>query len=292
MSDADERFEFDGVAPRREYGVVAIAVACVAAAVLATALIPAAASVGLGDAPAESLIPLPAGAENRSGGGSGPPGSGASDFGALNVGNSTSVGGPIGEGGESPYRSQDTEVHFRVRSQESNYWRTGAFDTYTGSGWSRSGPSDATAPVRGEETRYRVELVQSASAAPTVWRPTDLERAEGVSLTEGGLARADDPGFAREREQVAHVFDVLIPQRIVETEFLLQPRDVRRVRVLTQSRCDRIQRPHPEHDEQKCHHREQNRDREQEALEEVPPAAHTISPADCLYHGVPCIRII
>ncbi|QLH79574.1 hypothetical protein HZS55_20760 [Halosimplex rubrum] len=192
MSDADERFEFGETAPTREYGVAALAVACVVAAILATALIPAAASVGLGDAPAESLIPLPAGAENRSGDGAGPPESGGSGFGALNVGNSTSVGEPIGEGGGNPFRSQDTEVHFRVRSQDSNYWRTGAYDTYTGSGWSRSGPSDATAPVRGEETRYRVELVQAASAAPTVWRPTDLERAAGVSLTEGGLARAND----------------------------------------------------------------------------------------------------
>jgi transglutaminase-like putative cysteine protease len=192
MSDADERFEFDEAAPTREYGIAALAVVCVVAAVLATALIPAAASVGLGDAPAESLIPLPAGAENRSDGSSGPSGSGGSGFGALNVGNSTTVGEPVGGSGGSPFRSQDTEVHFRVRSQESNYWRTGAYDTYTGSGWSRSGPSDATAPVRGSETRYRVELVQSASAAPTVWRPTDLERADGVSLSEGGLARADD----------------------------------------------------------------------------------------------------
>ncbi|WP_135365472.1 transglutaminase family protein [Halosimplex halophilum] len=193
MSDADERFEFGEAAPTREYGVVALAAACVVAAVLATALIPAAASVGLGDAPAESLIPLPPGAAERAGEeGNGAAGASASGFGALNVGDSTSVGGPVGERGESPFRSQDTEVHFRVRSQESNYWRTGAYDTYTGSGWSRSGPSDATAPVEGEETRYRVELVQSASAAPTVWRPTDLERAEGVSLTEGGLARADD----------------------------------------------------------------------------------------------------
>ncbi|QPV62074.1 hypothetical protein I7X12_15165 [Halosimplex litoreum] len=192
MSDADERFELGEAAPTREYGVAALAVACVVAAVLATALIPAAASVGLGDAPAESLIPLPAGAENRSGDGAGPPGAGGGGFGALNVGNSTTVGEPVGESGGSPFRSQDTEVHFRVRSQESNYWRTGAYDTYTGSGWSRSRPSDATTPVRGSETRYRVELVQSASAAPTVWRPTGLERAEGVSLTDGGLARADD----------------------------------------------------------------------------------------------------
>jgi len=194
MSDADERFEFDEAAPTREYGVVTLAVVCIVAAILATALIPAAASVGLGSPPAESLIPLPPGAENRSGdGGSGASGTGGgSGFGALNVGNSTSVGGPIGESGASAFRSQDTAVHFRVRSQESNYWRTGAYDTYTGSGWSRSGPSDATAPIRGDETRYRVELVQSASAAPTVWRPTALERAEGVSLTEGGLARADD----------------------------------------------------------------------------------------------------
>ncbi|WP_123537116.1 transglutaminase domain-containing protein [Halosimplex salinum] len=195
MSDADERFEFAGDAPTREYGSVALAVACVVAAVLATALVPAATSVGLGDAPAESLVPLPPGAEGSSGDGSdGSAGSGAgagNGFGALNVGEETSVGGSIGDGDGSPFRSQDTAVHFQVRSEESSYWRTGAYDTYTGQGWSRSGPSDATSPIDGEQVRYRVELAQSAQSAPTVWRPTSLDDAEGLELTDGGLARAD-----------------------------------------------------------------------------------------------------
>jgi len=191
MSGADEPSEGNDAGFAREYGSVGLVVACVVAVVLATALIPAASSVGLGGAPAESLVPIPAGAEETAGGDGG--GGQGGGFGALNVGNETSVGGPIGQGGENAFRSQDTEVHFQVRSEESSYWRTGAYDTYTGDGWARSGPSDATAPVEGRAVQYRVELARSASSVPTVWRPTSLDQANGLELTGGGLAQADGP---------------------------------------------------------------------------------------------------
>ncbi|MFC7195831.1 transglutaminaseTgpA domain-containing protein [Halosimplex aquaticum] len=153
--------------------------------------VPAAVSVGLGGAPAESLIPLPPGAAEGSAGGSAAGVRTGDGFGALNLGNQTSVGGSLGQSDGNPFRSQNTEVHFTVRSQESSYWRTGAYDTYTGDGWARSGPSDATAPVEGRQVSYRVKLARPTSTAPTVWRPTSVTQAEDLALTDGGLARAN-----------------------------------------------------------------------------------------------------
>ncbi|WP_415382937.1 transglutaminase domain-containing protein [Halosimplex sp. TS25] len=194
MSDSDERFEFAGDAADREYGSVALVAGCIVAVILATTLIPAAASVGLGGAPAESLIPVPPGADQRSGGGNSGGGFGTGDgFGALNLGNRTSVGGSLGESDGNPFRSQNTEVHFQVRSEESGYWRTGAYDTYTGDGWSQSGTSDATAPVEGRQVRYRVDLARPTTSAPAVWRPLRVDGPDSLELTDGGLARADEP---------------------------------------------------------------------------------------------------
>ncbi|WP_459194839.1 DUF3488 and transglutaminase-like domain-containing protein [Halosimplex sp. J119] len=193
MSGGDERFEFAGDAPAREYGSVALVVGCLVAVVLATALVPAAVSVGLGDAPAESLIPMPPGAEERSAAESAVTGAGTGDgFGALNLGDRASVGGSLGDSNGNPFRSQNTEVHFQVRSEESSYWRTAAYDTYVGDGWTQSGESDATAPVDGRQVSYRVELARSTTSAPTVWRPESVEGANGLELTDGGMARSNE----------------------------------------------------------------------------------------------------
>ena len=192
MSEGDERIERESDAPARDYGSVALAVVCVVAVILATALVPAASSVGEGGAPAESLVPLPPGAEGESEGTGDGSGVGTGDgFGALNAGEQTSVGGSLADAEGNPFRSQDTERHFLVRSEESSYWRTAVYDTYTGDGWSKSEPSDATAPVDGRGVSYRVELAKSATSLPTIWRPTGLDEAEGLELTEGGLARAE-----------------------------------------------------------------------------------------------------
>jgi len=174
----------------RDYGSVVLVVACVAAVVFATALVPFVLAGEGGASPAESLIPVLAGENAAAGSGGG----GSSGFGALNVGDSQSVGGPIGATDATdgnPFRSQNATIHFEVRSQESSYWRTGAFDSYTGGGWTQSGTSDTRSPIDGRQVRYRVELMQSATSAPTVWRPTALEESGDLSLTDGALARAD-----------------------------------------------------------------------------------------------------
>ncbi|MEF8853030.1 MAG: transglutaminase domain-containing protein [Haloarculaceae archaeon] len=188
MSDADAERTSDRRAGR-EYGRAAFAVVCVCAVVLAAALAPALAA-GSG-APASSLVPLPPGASDdagpQSGSETGAGGDSGSAFGALNAGDSQEVGGL----GENAFRSQSTETHFTVRSERRSYWRTGAYDTYTGSGWRRSAPSDATAPTGGESLRYRVDLARAASSPPTVWRPERLAGPDGLGLTDGRRATSD-----------------------------------------------------------------------------------------------------
>jgi transglutaminase-like putative cysteine protease len=163
----------------REYGRVAFAATCVVAVVLTAALVPALAT-GSG-APGASLVPLPPDAADAGdGAGSGAGGSGG--LGALDAGDSQQVGGL----GENAFRSQGTETHFTVRSEEPAYWRTGSYDTYTGEGWRRSAPADISAPAAGEAVGYRVDLARAAGSPPTVWRPETLSGPAGLGVTGDG----------------------------------------------------------------------------------------------------------
>ena len=162
----------------REYGRAVFALGGVLAVVLAGLLLPT--LVGsFGPAPLESLLSP----QQGSGGASG------STLGALDPGDSTTVGG-LDENGTSPLRSQSAETHFVVESTEAAYWRTGAYDTYTGSGWDRPGgasPYDGPVETDGLVDRrisYRVELNRSASALPTVWRPRTVETDLPIEVTD------------------------------------------------------------------------------------------------------------
>jgi len=186
MSEAGTDSGGDRVAGR-EYGRVAFAVVCVCAVVLTAALVPALAT-GSG-APAASLVPLPPGAAENAESETGTAPGSAGGFGALNAGDSQQVGG-IGGGGNA-FRSQSAETHFTVRSEEPAYWRTGAYDTYTGSGWERSAPSDTSLLAPGETLRYEVDLAQPASSPPMVWRPESLTGPAELGLTGGRRASVD-----------------------------------------------------------------------------------------------------
>lgn len=122
-----------------------------------------------------------------------------SAFGALNPGPQTGVGSTQSLMSQS-LRNQSSTPHFIVRSSEPGYWRTGAFESYTGSGW------DATnLPVRAEWPRgaavapderrtvtQEYRLLESASALPSVWQPTDVESgfADRLMLTQQGAIEA------------------------------------------------------------------------------------------------------
>jgi transglutaminase-like putative cysteine protease len=195
----------------RDYARVALVVLCVLATVLAAGLVPALSSSGVVGSPAQSLFPgssLSGPSGGGSGNGSSPSeegdwqsvtragdegtgsqgGASGGGLGALNPNSNTDVGGSIGS---DTFRSQETSVHLVVRSTESAYWRTGAYDRYTGSGWSRQnptaepyeGPIESSQP-RGERVNYRVTLNRTATALPTVWRPNTVAGVNDVRVTD------------------------------------------------------------------------------------------------------------
>ena len=179
MSDAS------GSPSGREYGRVLFVCGCALALVLSSALLPAVAAP-FGQTPVESLF---AGQQAERLGG---------DLGALNPGQETTVGG-LQTGDGRAFRSQSTAVHFLVEATEPGYWRTGAYDTYTGSGWQRSGETTTEAEslaVDGLVNRtvsYEVRLNRSASALPTVWRPQRIATDAQFGVTPQRAIRAESP---------------------------------------------------------------------------------------------------
>ncbi|QSG15816.1 DUF3488 and transglutaminase-like domain-containing protein [Halapricum desulfuricans] len=162
----------------REYGRVVFVLGSVLAVLVAGALLPT--LIGpLGAAPLESLISPQSGAGGDSGG-----------LGALNPGDSTDIGGFSSDGDTNALQSQSTETHFTVTATEGAYWRTGAYDTYTGSGWERTGETTAydggikTDGLAGEEITYQVELRRAATALPTAWRPKTVDAGTPIEVTD------------------------------------------------------------------------------------------------------------
>jgi len=162
----------------REYGRVVFVLGSVLAVLVAGTLLPALTGP-LGAAPLESLI-SPQTGESGSGGG----------LGALNPGDSTDVGGFSSDGARNALQSQGAETHFTVTATEGAYWRTGAYDTYTGSGWERTGettPYDGgieTEGLAGQEISYQVTLQRAATALPTAWRPKTVDAGIPVEVTD------------------------------------------------------------------------------------------------------------
>ncbi|MXR21644.1 transglutaminase-like domain-containing protein [Halobacterium bonnevillei] len=98
---------------------------------------------------------------------------GTSAFGALTPGDSTDVGGAV-----SPEQQRDAKsAHFVAETSNSTYWRTGAYTTYTGSGWTRENVNrvQPPRPPHSRPTHWAsVTLRKTATNLPTPWRPVDL----------------------------------------------------------------------------------------------------------------------
>jgi len=118
-------------------------------------------------------------------------------LGALNPGTQTGVGGELGFDKET-FASNDTSVHFTVESPRPAYWRTGAYDTYTGVGWQRPGETDPyDGPLGGDDSSgerigYEITLARGATSLPTAWRP-DSVAAEGLEVTDQRAIRTASP---------------------------------------------------------------------------------------------------
>ncbi|MFC4549796.1 transglutaminaseTgpA domain-containing protein, partial [Halorussus sp. GCM10023401] len=168
-----------------------LTVCCALAILLAATLVPAVSTADLGRSPLGSLVPQPSVqpfGQSGDGGQSGGLGDGGR-LGALNPGSRTGVGGSLaGANDSSAFRSRNAETHFTVRSSVASYWRTGAYDTYTGDGWKRTGGRKPYAGpltdggIPGRRVRYRVTLDRPATALPSVWRATSLSRPSSADL--------------------------------------------------------------------------------------------------------------
>lgn len=203
-----ESSAFDSLDTRREYTRIALLVASIAAVVLVASLLPFALSTGAGagdgaplagvlPGPEENAVPkVPASNGTKESNESNEGGSSGGGLGALNPSESTAVGGSIET---NPYRNNETAVHFVVTSSVASYWRTGAYSTYTGSGWARSDGLRASeepitnGPTTGQTAEYRVELKQPATAMPTVWRPTSIDVAADLQVTPEAGVRPESP---------------------------------------------------------------------------------------------------
>jgi len=214
--DSLTQMESDESSPDREHTRdrtrVLLVACCLLALGLAGILVPTVTG-GVVDSPAEELVPGEAigeeatenlGPLSDSGLGDIRPGDlqgqngTAGQLGALNPGDSTQVGGPTGVDG-SAFDSQSTAEHFTVRSSRPAYWRTGAYDEYTGSGWERNGGAEPlrgdveTEGIEGPRVEYEVELNRSASAVPTVFQPSTVEGVDNLALTDQRAVRAGEP---------------------------------------------------------------------------------------------------
>ena len=118
---------------------------------------------------------------------------GTSAFGALTPGQSTSIGGPV----SAEQQRDSASPHFVVESDASTYWRTGAYTTYTGSGWERQPVNrvQAPRPPHSRPTGWaNVTLREPATRLPTPWRPIDLDYTCGDTVPcsqEFSLTRTD-----------------------------------------------------------------------------------------------------
>ncbi|WP_458206703.1 transglutaminase family protein [Haladaptatus sp. NG-SE-30] len=174
-----------------------LTVCCALAIVIAATVVPAVETAGLGNSPIGSVVPqpnaTPYGQQASGGGGGGGGGgslSGSGQLGALNAGDRTSVGGSLtSETGSSAFRSQNAETHFTVQSSTASYWRTGAYDTYTGSGWEQIGdrkPYDGELKqngIQGQRVQYQITLDRPATSLPSVWQPTSLSQLDSTSVS-------------------------------------------------------------------------------------------------------------
>ncbi len=168
-----------------------LTVVCVAAVMLASVALPILAT---GGAPATGFNldrPLSGGAASGSGG--------AGALGALSPSDRMRVGSRSATESNA-YSSLNREVHFTVESSQPAYWRTGAYDTYTGQGWEQTGdstPLDGEIPVdgaAGERVSYRVTLERPAQSLPTVWRPTALSTdRDGLRLGPARSVKSQQP---------------------------------------------------------------------------------------------------
>lgn len=177
--------------PSRDRKRIALILGCLLVTVATGLLLPTFATDGLAGSPIDRALPGEGTTSDYSDSGSGDGG-----LGALHPGDTTGVGGEIGLDSDT-FGNTDTDLHFTVRSTTGTYWRTGAYDLYTGDGWEREtdttpldGPIEHDG-IRDERIEYELEFETDASAVPTPWRPNVVEGVDGLQVTDAGAIHSE-----------------------------------------------------------------------------------------------------
>nr|WP_321169314.1 transglutaminase domain-containing protein [Halorubrum sp. 2020YC2] len=93
------------------------------------------------------------------------------------------------------------EVRYTIESPVERNWHTGAYDTYTGDGWVRTGERSALGgslsgpPGSSESVSVSVTAETESTALPAPWKPTTASAPDdgGVELDERGSLRLAEP---------------------------------------------------------------------------------------------------
>ena len=106
-------------------------------------------------------------------------------------------------GGDAELTAADDTVRFVVDADRASYWRTGAYDTYTGDGWERTDGGQPIADVHREDDREHLEqLIEfrtDGATVPAAWQPVDVSVDDrAIELRDGGGLGLDEPLSAGE----------------------------------------------------------------------------------------------
>jgi Transglutaminase-like enzymes, putative cysteine proteases len=88
------------------------------------------------------------------------------------------------------------QVRFTVESSRPSYWRTGAYNRYTGDGWVRTGEAQpyrgqlSSPPGSSQPVQQTITTQQPISILPAAWKPIRIEgsaASQATVTTQGGL---------------------------------------------------------------------------------------------------------
>lgn len=164
-------------------------VCCIVAVAAGGILVGSVSSGDLAGSPIDSILPGESlGQQDVESPGATGAGGDSGQLGALSPGAQTGVGGELGLDNDT-FGSTDTEIHFIAESSQPTYWRTAAYDTYTGSGWERTTETEPYEPpihdTGFEQIEYNISLQRPAGALPTPWQPTAVGGIDDDQLVVG-----------------------------------------------------------------------------------------------------------
>ncbi|RLM72819.1 transglutaminase domain-containing protein [Halorubrum sp. Atlit-26R] len=108
------------------------------------------------------------------------------------------------------------EVRYTIESPVERNWHTGAYDTYTGDGWVRSGERSAVndtlpgPPGANDSVDVTVTAETESSALPAPWKP--------VAASGGGAVEVDERGSLRLAEPLGPGETVTVESRVLDAD--------------------------------------------------------------------------